>query len=126
MSNRGLNEGQLLYIEATTMRILILGGDGYLGWPQALYLSGKGHDITIFDNLMRRQVELEQGFDSLLPISTLQERIAPWKEVSGGQLQIFSGDRRHYEAVSEGLGTCQQEAVGDFAGRRSAPSSMID
>lgn len=68
------------------MRILILGGDGYLGWPQALYLSGKGHEILIFDNLQRRHFDLERNFSSLLPIYPLQERIAAWKEISGRQI----------------------------------------
>ena len=58
----------LQIIEGGTMRILVLGGDGYLGWPQSLYLSSRGHDITIFDNFMRRQFDLERGFDSLIPI----------------------------------------------------------
>jgi UDP-sulfoquinovose synthase len=52
------------------MRILILGGDGYLGWPQAIYLSRKGHEVAIFDNLARRQFDLKNGFDSLIPIET--------------------------------------------------------
>ncbi len=108
------------------MRILVLGGDGYLGWPQALYLSSKGHDIIIFDNLMRRQFDLEQGFDSLLPISTLQERIAAWKEVSGRQIQFYIGDTMDYEAVSEVFRTFQPETVVHFGEQRSAPYSMID
>ena len=32
------------------MRILGLGGDGYLGWPTALHLSAAGHDVAIADN----------------------------------------------------------------------------
>src|SRR5438309_1883305 len=83
-----------------TMRILVLGGDGYLGWPQSLYLSGKEHDVTIFDNFMRRHFDLEHGFHSLLPISTTHERIAAWKEVSGRQIQLYIGDTMDYEALS--------------------------
>jgi nucleoside-diphosphate-sugar epimerase len=108
------------------MRILILGGDGYLGWPQALYLSGKGHDITIFDNLARRHFDLEQGFGSLLPISAIHERIAAWEEVSGRQVQVTIGDTMDYEAVARVFRTLQPEAVVHFAEQRSAPYSMID
>jgi UDP-sulfoquinovose synthase len=108
------------------MRILILGGDGYLGWPQALYLSGKGHDVTIFDNLMRRHFDLERGFNSLVPIQTLHERVAVWKAVSGQQLRFAIGDTTDYEALSRVFRECQPEAVVHFAEQRSAPYSMID
>src|SRR5437588_11498646 len=61
-----------------TMRILILGGDGYLGWPQSLYLSGKEHNVTIFDNFMRTHFELERGFHNLLPIFTAHDTTPRW------------------------------------------------
>jgi UDP-sulfoquinovose synthase len=108
------------------MRILILGGDGYLGWPQSLYLSSKGHDVTIFDNLSRRHFDLECGFNSLVPILTLHERIAAWKEVSGRQIQIYIGDTMDYEALAAVFRNVQPEAVVHFAEQRSAPYSMID
>jgi UDP-sulfoquinovose synthase len=108
------------------MRILILGGDGYLGWPQSLYLSSKGHDIVIFDNLMRRHFDLERGFDSLIPIYTLHERVAAWKGVSGRQIQLCIGDTTDYEALTAVFRDFQPEAVVHFAEQRSAPYSMID
>ncbi|MBV8822901.1 MAG: hypothetical protein JO123_08945, partial [Ktedonobacteraceae bacterium] len=83
-----------------TMRILILGGDGYLGWPQSLYLSSKGYDVTIFDNLARRHFDLERGFNSLIPIQTLHQRVAAWKEVSGRHIHRGIGDTMDYEALS--------------------------
>jgi UDP-sulfoquinovose synthase len=108
------------------MRILILGGDGYLGWSQSLYLSSKGHDVTIYDNLMRRHFDLEHGFHSLLPIYTPLERIAAWKEVSGRQIQLCIGDTMDYEALAAVFREFQPEAVVHFAEQRSAPYSMID
>ena len=108
------------------MRILILGGDGYLGWPQSLYLSNKGHEIALFDNFMRRQFDLERGFNSLLPIYTLHERVAAWKEVSGQQIQLCVGDTMDYEALAKIFREFQPEAVVHFAEQRSAPYSMID
>lgn len=108
------------------MRILILGGDGYLGWPQSLYLSSQGHDVAIFDNLTRRHFDLECGFDSLIPIHTLHERVAAWDEVSGRKMQFFIGDTTEYEALSAVFQTFQPEAVVHFAEQRSAPYSMID
>lgn len=108
------------------MRILILGGDGYLGWPQSLYLSSQGHEVTIFDNLMRRHFDLERGFNSLAPIYTLHERIAAWKEISGRQLQLCIGDTMDYEAVAAVFQASQPEVVIHFAEQRSAPYSMLD
>lgn len=108
------------------MRILILGGDGYLGWAQSLYLSSKGHDIFIFDNLMRRHFDLEHNFASLLPISTLQKRVLAWKEVSGRQIHFRIGDTTDYETLAEVFREFQPEAVVHFAEQRSAPYSMID
>lgn len=108
------------------MRILILGGDGYLGWPQALYLSRKGHEVLIFDNLQRRHFDLEQHFASLVPIYPLQERIAAWKEISGRQIQFCIGDVMDYEVVTRVFREFQPEAVVHFAEQRSAPYSMID
>jgi UDP-sulfoquinovose synthase len=108
------------------MRILLLGGDGYLGWPQALYLSSKGDDVTIFDNLARRHFDLERGFNSLVPIQTLHERVAAWREVSGRQIQIYIGDTLDYEALSAVFRDVQPDAIVHFAEQRSAPYSMID
>jgi UDP-sulfoquinovose synthase len=108
------------------MRILILGGDGYLGWPQALYLSSKGDDVTIFDNMSRRHFDLERGFNSLIPIRTLHERVAAWEEVSGRQIHICIGDTLDYEALAAAFRAARPEAVVHFAEQRSAPYSMID
>jgi len=112
--------------EKETMRILILGGDGYLGWPQSLYLSNKGHDITIFDNLMHRHFDLEHGVNSLLPILPLHERVAAWKEVSGREVRLCIGDTMDYEALAASFQEFQPQAVVHFAEQRSAPYSMID
>ena len=108
------------------MRILLFGGDGYLGWPQALYLSNKGHEILIFDNFLRRHFDLEQNFASLMPIYTLQERVSAWKELSGRQIQFFVGDTTDYDAVAQVFRKFQPEAIVHFAEQRSAPYSMID
>ena len=64
------------------MNILVLGGDGYLGWPTALYLSRKGHRVGIVDNFARRGYDLEMGVDTLVPIARLQRRVRRWQEIS--------------------------------------------
>jgi UDP-sulfoquinovose synthase len=115
-----------LHFSGGIMRILILGGDGYLGWPQALYLSSKGHDVAVFDNLMHRHFDLERGFASLVPIYSLHERIAAWKEVSSRQIHFRIGDTMDYDVLSALFQEFQPEAVVHFAEQRSAPYSMID
>jgi UDP-sulfoquinovose synthase len=108
------------------MRILVLGGDGYLGWPQALYLSARGHEVFIFDNLARRQFDLEHGFNSLTPILTLHERVALWHAVSGQDICFRVGDTTDYESLAAVVREFQPQAVVHFAEQRSAPYSMID
>ncbi|MCU1491076.1 MAG: NAD-dependent epimerase/dehydratase, partial [Acidimicrobiaceae bacterium] len=108
------------------MRILVLGGDGYLGWPTALHLSQKGHEVGVVDNLIRRHYDDEMGVSSLVPIRQLQRRVATWKEVSGLTIQPFIGDLNDYAFVTDTLRQFAPEAVVHFAEQRSAPYSMID
>ena len=73
------------------MRILILGGDGYLGWPTAMRFSAKGHEVSVVDNFARRRWLAENGTDSLTPIASLDERLAAWHERSGNHIRSFVG-----------------------------------
>src|SRR5208282_1222682 len=63
------------------MKILVLGGDGYLGWPTALHFSEVGHDVAVVDNFARRGYDFEMGVDSLVPLETLQTRIRVWRDL---------------------------------------------
>lgn len=74
------------------MRVLILGGDGYLGWPTAMYLSARGHDVAIVDNMARRGYDNELGTESLVPIPSLQERVAIWEALTGRKIVAHIGD----------------------------------
>jgi UDP-sulfoquinovose synthase len=108
------------------MRILVLGGDGYLGWPTALHLSARGHDVGIIDSFARRNYDYEMGVDSLVPICQMQRRVSTWKEVSGHTIQPFIGDLTDSEFLEASLRDFGPEAVVHFAEQRSAPYSMID
>lgn len=109
------------------MRILILGGDGYLGWPQALYLSKQGHEVAVFDNLARRQFDLKHGFDSLIPIQTIHRRVERWNQLTGSkQIVSYHGDTTDFNALSRAFQEFEPEAVVHFAEQRAAPYSMID
>lgn len=108
------------------MRILILGGDGYLGWPTAMHLSRRGHDIAVLDNFARRAWDDELGADSLTPIGSLSERVAAWHEVSGRTIGVFVGDLCDYGFLEPVVRDWRPEAVVHFGEQRSAPYSMID
>ncbi len=72
------------------MKILVLGGDGFCGWPTALHLSNLGHDVAIVDNLSRREIDIELECDSLTPIRPMGERLRAWKEVSGRDIAFHN------------------------------------
>jgi UDP-sulfoquinovose synthase len=108
------------------MRTLVLGGDGYLGWPTALHLSQAGHDVAVADNFARRQYDHELGVESLVPIETLQNRIRIWREVSGRELTAFVGDFTDPEFTIEMVRSFRPDTIVHFGEQRAAPYSMID
>jgi UDP-sulfoquinovose synthase len=107
------------------MKILVLGGDGYLGWPTALHLSALGHDVAVSDNFARRGYDVEMGVESLIPICTLEERVAAWAEVGGQQLQSYVGDLCDADFVHGMVREFHPETIVHFAEQRAAPYSMI-
>ncbi|HLY24802.1 MAG TPA: NAD-dependent epimerase/dehydratase family protein [Aggregatilineales bacterium] len=108
------------------MRVLILGGDGYLGWATAMYFSQRGHEVAVLDSFLRRQMHMERGTDSLTPIASLHERVRVWEEVSGKQITIYAGDLQSWEFVEKVFKEFQPENVIHYGEIPSAPYSMID
>jgi UDP-sulfoquinovose synthase len=108
------------------MKIAVLGGDGYCGWATALYLSQKGHTVSILDNFIRRQWDSELGVQTLTPIRSLTERVRAWAELTGRTIDVFVGDVTDYEFLSATVEEFEPDAVVHFAEQRSAPYSMID
>jgi UDP-sulfoquinovose synthase len=108
------------------MRVLVLGGDGYLGWPTALHLSQVGHDVGIVDNLVRRQYDVELGVQSLVPIESLDTRVAAWAEVSGQHIDTYVGDLVDAEFTYRVVRDFAPDAIVHYAEQRAAPYSMID
>jgi UDP-sulfoquinovose synthase len=107
------------------MRVLVLGGDGFCGWPTSLYLSDRGHDITIADNLSRRKIDIELEVDSLTPIRPIGERIRAWKEVSGRDIGYVNIDLAlDYDLLVSLLEELRPDAIVHFAEQRAAPYSM--
>jgi UDP-sulfoquinovose synthase len=107
------------------MRILVLGGDGYLGWPTALHLSALGHEVAVSDNFARRGYDVEMGVDSLVPIATLDERLAAWTALSGRTIKSYVGDLCDADFVHAMVRDFHPDTIVHYAEQRSAPYSMI-
>jgi UDP-sulfoquinovose synthase len=109
------------------MRILILGGDGYLGWPTAMRFSDGGHEVHVVDNYLRRRAHEEVGTDTLVPIlGSLPERATAWQEISGKEIGVTEGDLVDWDLTTDLFETFRPEAIVHYGEMPSAPYSMRD
>jgi UDP-sulfoquinovose synthase len=107
------------------MKVLVLGGDGFCGWPTSLHLSDAGHDVTIVDNLSRRVIDVELEVESLTPIRPTGERIRAWKELTGKDIGFVNLDlAQEYERFLALLTELSPDAIVHFGEQRAAPYSM--
>ena len=107
------------------MRIIVLGGDGFCGWPSALHLSAKGHDVIIVDNLSRRKIDVELEIESLTPITPPGARLEAWAEVSGKTIPFHSFDiAENYHRLLTLIEDWHPDAIVHFGEQRAAPYSM--
>lgn len=106
------------------MKIMILGGDGYLGWPTAMHFSKKGHEVIVTDNFLKRRLEMEEGLSSLWPVPHLHRRSKVWKEVTGNNIIVEPNDLRNSRAVYKILENHKPDAIVHYAEQPSAPYSM--
>ena len=107
------------------MKVLVLGGDGFCGWPTALHLSARGWDVTIVDNLSRRNIDNELEVQSLTPIRPLGERIAAWRELTGrdiGFVNMTVG--KEFDRLVTLIHDEAPDSIVHFAEQRAAPYSM--
>ena len=106
-------------------KIVVLGGDGFCGWPTALHLSALGHDVTIIDNLSRRNIDNELEVSSLTPIMPMSTRLQVWQEVSGQQIKFYNFNvATDYDLLLNLFTSYQPDVVVHFAEQRAAPYSM--
>jgi UDP-sulfoquinovose synthase len=108
------------------MRILIIGGDGYCGWATALHLSARGHEVTIFDSLIRRRWDERLGISTLTPIRSVEDRLHAWRRAGGKPIAFVRGDATNYAELCEAIRAGAPQAIVHFGQQRSAPFSMID
>ena len=107
------------------MKVFVLGGDGFCGWPTSLYLSQRGYDVTIIDNLSRRKIDIELGVQSLTPIATIEQRLAAWKGVTGKQIDFHDIDiAENYHRLLTLIREEDPDVIIHFAEQRAAPYSM--
>ena len=107
------------------MKVLVLGGDGFCGWPTSLHLSDIGHDVIVVDNLSRRAIDVELGVDSLTPITSMEERVKVWKEISGKTIGFVNLDlANEYDRFAALLKSERPDAIVHFGEQRAAPYSM--
>ena len=107
------------------MKVLVLGGDGFCGWPTSLHLSDLGHDVTIVDNLSRREIDLELEVDSLTPIRPIGERRRVWQTLTGKEIGFVHLDlATEFDRFEALLRELRPDALVHFAEQRAAPYSM--
>ncbi|MGB8180510.1 MAG: NAD-dependent epimerase/dehydratase family protein [Acidimicrobiales bacterium] len=109
------------------MKVFVLGGDGFCGWPTALHLSDLGHDVTIVDNLSRRKIDVDLEVESLTPIAPIGERLRVWKQLTGRDIAFVHLDlAQEYDRLEDLFRDQRPDAVVHFGEQRAAPYSMRD
>jgi UDP-sulfoquinovose synthase len=108
------------------MKVLVLGADGYLGWPTCMYISERGHDVIGIDNYFRRNAAKELDSNPLVPTPDLQGRAKVWEEVSGKSISVRIGDVTDYDFLLSVFKEFKPDAVIHYAEQPSAPYSMMD
>lgn len=106
------------------MRVLIIGGDGYLGWPTAMHFSNRGDAVCVVDSFDKRRWELEEGVEPLIAIPTLQNRVREWRRVTGRDIELRVGDICNQRFTYKTLESFQPDAIVHYGEQPSAPYSM--
>jgi len=108
------------------MKILILGGDGYLGWPTAMHLTARGHQVAVVDSYLRRNICREEGMEPLFQVPDLHERTQLWESISGYPIPVFIGDLVQWDFVSEVFRKFTPDTIIHYAEQPAAPYSMLN
>ena len=106
------------------MKIIILGGDGYLGWPTSMDLAAKGHEILAIDNYSRRTIAMQTSSEALIPTPNLEERVKLFQSLTGKEIKISIGDLKDYRFIENHIKEFQPDAVVHYAEQPSAPYSL--
>ena len=107
------------------MRVLILGGDGYLGWPTAMHFASLGDDVAVVDNYFRREIAQRTNSEPLVVLPKLDERAKLYKKLTGREIKTFIGDLNEYSFLEKILGDIRPDVIVHYAEQPSAPFSMM-
>ena len=107
------------------MRILVLGGDGYLGWPTAMALAAAGHDVAVVDNYLRRRIAAETSSEALITAPDLPSRAAKWRALTNFGIAVSEGDCTDRGFLADLFVSFRPDTVIHYAEQPSAPYSMI-
>ncbi|BCO30369.1 NAD-dependent dehydratase [Thiohalobacter sp. COW1] len=106
-------------------KVIVLGGDGFCGWPTSLHLSKIGWDVTIVDNLSRRKIDIDLECESLTPVRPIMERLSAWEANGGKRIDYHNFDiARDYDRLLALICELKPDAIVHFAEQRAAPYSM--
>jgi len=108
------------------LKILILGGDGYLGWPTAMHLTARGHEVAVVDNYLRRGMCREEDCEPLFEVPNLHERARLWEDQTGSRIAVFIGDLCQWDFIAEVFSAFPPDAIIHYAEQPSAPYSMLN
>jgi len=107
------------------VKVIVLGGDGFCGWPCAVNLAEQNHDVIIVDNLSRRKIDIDLEVESLTPIASITERLSAWEETGGKPMKFLNMDiSKQYQKLLNLLIDEKPDSVIHFAEQRAAPYSM--
>ncbi len=107
------------------MKVIVLGGDGFCGWPCAVNLAEQNHDVIIVDNLSRRKIDIDLEVESLTPITSINERLTAWEEIGGRPMRFINIDiSKQYQKLLNLLNDEKPDSIIHFAEQRAAPYSM--
>jgi UDP-sulfoquinovose synthase len=126
-TSRNSARSSLMMSGSAQKKVIVLGGDGFCGWPTALHLSEKGHDVVVVDNLSRRKIDVELGCDSLTPLTSIEERIRVWNKLNHSNMRFkYLNLHEDYAELLQLIKDEKPDTIVHFAEQRSAPYSMKD
>lgn len=113
--------------DSMNKNVIVLGGDGFCGWPTSLRLSASGYDVTILDNFSRRKIDIDLNVQSLTPIASMEDRVSVWKQKTGRTMNFEKIDiAKEYDRLLNIIKDVKPDAIVHFAEQRAAPYSMRD
>jgi len=104
-------------------RVLICGGEGYIGFPLTKHLLHRGDKIWSVDNLLRERLVKQSGANSIFPILSIEKRKAILNSC-GYDFTFTKGDITDYGTIFSIISQFNPEVIVHLAEIPAAPFSM--